>query len=84
MSEVGELMSALADWIKGKVSSLFNSVVDSIVDGLENWAETNQTKMDNFFTKLSDWEDGDGDVDATMEAGTGLMMSFMNQQDKVE
>jgi len=40
--------------------------------------------MDNFFTELSDWEDGDGDEDATMEAGTGLMMSFMGQQDKAK
>ncbi|MFP4143284.1 MAG: hypothetical protein ACLFSM_08715 [Thermoplasmata archaeon] len=84
VSTASEMASALVDWVKDKVSSMFSSVVDPIVEGLENWAETIQTKMDNFFTELSDWEDGDGDVDATMNAGTGLMLSFMGQQDKAE
>ncbi|MEF8832106.1 MAG: hypothetical protein V5A66_01135 [Candidatus Thermoplasmatota archaeon] len=29
-------------------------------------------------------DDGDGDEDATINAGAGLMMSFMGQQDKAE
>ncbi len=40
--------------------------------------------MNNFFSKLSDWDDGDGDVDATMNAGTELMMSFVGMQDKAK
>ncbi len=38
--------------------------------------------MNNFFSKLSDWDDGD--VNPTMQAGTELIMSFMKQEDKAE
>ncbi len=42
--------------------------------------------MQNFFNELSKWAtvDGDESVDATMNAGTELMMSFVGQQDKAE
>jgi len=81
-----DLATEFVDWAKGGISSMFSKVVDPIVDGLKDWADKKgiKTKMNNFFTKLSDWDDGNGDVDATMEAGTGLMMSFMGQQDKAK
>ncbi len=79
-----ELASQFVQKMKNQVSNMFSSVVNPIVDGLESWANTIQSKMDNFFTELSNWDDGDGDVDATMNAGTELMMSFVGQQDKAK
>ncbi|MFO7793042.1 MAG: hypothetical protein R6W73_08730 [Candidatus Saliniplasma sp.] len=56
---------------------MFSSVVNNIVGGLQEWAEGIQTQMTNFFEELAKWDtlDGDGSVDATMNVGTGLMLS---------
>ncbi len=84
MERAVELADHMISVVKDKVSSMFSNVVDPIVDGLKDWAKGIKTEMNNFFTKLSDWDDGDGHVKPTMQAGTGLMLSFMGQQDKAE
>lgn len=82
--EAAFMARAFVEWAKDKAFSMFSIVVDSIVKGLQGWVETIQSKMNNFFTRLSDWNDGDGNLDATMQAGTGFMLLFMKQEDKAE
>ncbi|MFW6141178.1 MAG: PKD domain-containing protein [Candidatus Saliniplasma sp.] len=84
VSEVGEMMSALADWIVSHISSLFSSVWETVTSGLESWAEGIQEAMENFFEELAEWNEinGSESMDDTMEAGTELMLSFIGQQDR--
>jgi len=84
VSEVGELMSVLADWIVSHVSSLFSSVWERVTSGLESWAEGIQEAMEDFFEELAEWDEMDGSesVEDTMEAGSALMLSFIGLQDK--
>ncbi len=79
-----ELASSFIDWAKDKIAQIFHSTVSSAVSGLQNWADTIQEKMSNFFAALAEWEDGDGHVKPTMLAGTELMLSFIGQQDRAE
>ena len=55
----------------------FSAVVDPIVEGLKGWAEGIQEAMENFFDELAKWDDSDGNVDATINAVTELMLSFL-------
>ena len=84
VNEVGELMSALADWIVSHVSSLFSSVWNTVISGLESWAEGIQEAMEDFFEELAEWDEMDGSesMEDTMEAGSALMLSFIGQQDR--
>jgi len=77
-------MSALADWIVSHVSSLFSSVWDTVISGLESWTEGIQEAMGDFFEELAEWDEMDGSesMEDTMEAGTALMLSFIGQQDR--
>lgn len=81
-----KLANAMVEYVKNEVGGMFSAVVDPIVEGLKEWAEGIQDAMENFFEELAKWNtvDGDESVDATMQAGTALMMSFIGKQDKAE
>ncbi|MFO7992353.1 MAG: hypothetical protein R6U61_08715 [Thermoplasmata archaeon] len=80
------LASAFLDWLKDQVGWMFSKVFNPIIEGLKNWAEGIKDAMIEFFDELVKWNEVDGDesVDATMTAGTALMLSLIGQQDKAE
>ncbi len=63
---------------------MFSRVWDGVISGLESWAEGIQEAMEGFFEELAEWDEMDGSesMEDTMEAGTGLMLSFIGQQDR--
>ena len=64
------MANALTEWVKAQISTLFNTIVNPIISGLQSWANNIEYHMTQFFSELAKWDtlDGDESVSATMNA----------------
>ncbi|MFP4052046.1 MAG: hypothetical protein ACLFVB_09950 [Thermoplasmata archaeon] len=81
-----QMANRFVEWVKNEVSSMFSSVVDPIVDGLQNWAEGVAFSFIGLLDELNKWEtvDGDESIEATKSQGMKFLLSLVGLQDKAE
>ncbi|MFW6176145.1 MAG: hypothetical protein ACOC40_00450 [Thermoplasmatota archaeon] len=81
-----QMANRFVEWVKNKVSLMFSSVVDPIVDGLQNWAVGVAFSFIGLLDELNKWEtvDGDESVEATKSQGMKFLLSLVGLQDKAE